>query len=265
MIYFIFTQNMIQFCNFLFVVLTHEFGHYIIAKKRGYKLDNFYLAPYGVSLNYREKAFDSRDEMLIALAGPVINLSLSVVFACLWWVMPVAYNFTYDFVFKSVMLALINLLPCYPLDGGRMVVGFFSQNCERKRVIRVLKILNYIFSGLFFILFVVSCFISFNPSFALIGGFLLMGNLDWNEEGVYRFKMIKNRAKNFSKPLFVYVYEDVFLKDLLNHLEENKHTIFIVEFAGGRTRFVDENLVKTLVLKFPLTYSIGQIFKQEKA
>lgn len=263
--YFIFSHNLPYFLTFLASVLTHEFGHYYVAKKRGYKLDNFYLAPYGACLNYKEKVFESRDELMIAFAGPCINLVLSVSFVCLWWIFPSLYNFTYDFVFQSVILALINLLPCYPLDGGRVMVGLFSQNSQRARVIKVLKVLNYIFSGVFFILFIASCFINFNPSFALIGGFLLMGNLDFNEEGKYQISIIKNRAKNFSKPMFIYVYEDVCIKELLCRIEQNKHTIFILELSEGKTQFLDENKVKALALAYPLTMSLGEIVKQGRA
>lgn len=265
LIYFIFTQNLLHFLVFFLVVLTHELGHFYVAKQRGYKLDNFYLAPYGACLNYKEKTFESKDEMLIAFAGPAVNFLLSIILITLWWIFPVIYNFTYDFVFNSFMLGLINLLPCYPLDGGRIVVGFFSQGKERTKIIKVLRILNYIFSAIFLILFVVSCFINFNPSFALVGCFLLIGSIDTNEEGKYKFSIIKNRAKNFSKPMFVYVYENAVLKDLIRHLEQNKHTIFVVEYSNGKTKFIDENIVKSLALNFSLNLTISQIFKQGKA
>lgn len=265
LIYFIFTQNLLHFLIFFIVVLTHEFGHFYVAKKRGYKLDNFYLAPYGACLNYKEKTFESRDEMLIAFAGPAVNFLLSIMIITLWWVFPATYNFTYDFVLNSLMLGLVNLLPCYPLDGGRIVVGFFSQEKERAKVISVLKILNYIFSAIFLLLFVLSCFINFNPSFALVGCFLLMGNFDSDKEGKYQFAIIKNRAKNFSKPMFIYVYENALLKDLVRHLEQNKHTIFVVEYSNRKTKFVDENIVKSLALNFSLNLTLAEIFKQEKA
>lgn len=261
--YFVFTQNLTYFFTFITAVLTHEFGHYFIAKKRGYKLNNFYLTPYGACLNYKEKVFESKDEMLIALAGPSVNFLLSIFCVCLWWIFPDLYNFTYNFVFQSLMLGLVNLLPCYPLDGGRIVVGLFSQESERKKVIKVLKILNVVFATIFFALFILSCFINFNPSFALMGTFLLMGNLDWKEECKYQLAFIKNRAKNFSKPMFIYVYENVILMDLLRHLEQNKHTVFIVEFSNGKTKFVDENIVKALALNFPLNSSLAQILNKK--
>lgn len=263
--YLIFTKNLTYLITFISVVLTHEFGHYFVAKKRGYRLNSFYLTPYGACLNYQEKTFESKDEMLIACAGPFVNFVLCIVCISLWWIFPNLYNFSYDFVFQSLMLGLVNLLPCYPLDGGRIALGLFSQESERGKVVKILKALNIVFAIVFFICFILSCFVDFNPTFALMGVFLIMGNLDWDEEGKYQFAVIKNRAKNFSKPMFIYVFENAILKDLLRHLEENKHTIFVVEYSNGRTKFVDENVIKTLILKFPLTTSLAQIFRQEKA
>ena len=73
-LWFIFTKNFSSFLLFFIVVIIHEFGHFIVAKKCGYKLDSFIIAPYGVNLNYKERAFDSKDEILIACAGPFINI-----------------------------------------------------------------------------------------------------------------------------------------------------------------------------------------------
>lgn len=264
-LYFIITGKITTFLCFFVAVLMHEFGHYFIAKKRGYKLDNFYLAPYGACLNYKDKVFESKDEILIAFAGPFVNFSLSILLVCVWWIFPVSYNVTYDFVFQSIMLGLINLLPCYPLDGGRIAVGLLSNSLSRNKSIKILKVLNIVFAIIFFVIFVVSCFINFNPSFALISAFLVLGNFEWGEEGKYKINIIKKRAKNFSKPMFIYVNDLVTLKELLRHLEQNKFTIFVVLFSNGKTKFVDEKLIQSLALNFPLTASLNQIFTQGKA
>lgn len=263
--YLLFSRNLSGFLCFFLVLTSHEFGHYWVAKRMGYSLSDFYLTPFGACLNYKEKVFESHDEMLIAMAGPCANFALSIICVCLWWIFPTFYTISYNFVFQSIMLGLLNLLPCYPLDGGRLVVGATSQNIERKKVIKFIKILNYVFSAIFLTFFVISCFVNFNPTFALMGVFLIMGNLDWKEEGKYQIAIIKSRAKNFSKPMLIYVYESATLKELVAHLEQNKHTIFIVEFCNGKIKFIDENLVKSLVLAYPLTSNLAQVFKQERA
>ena len=201
-----FVNDLFSFLLFTVVILTHEFGHFIVAKKRGYKLDYFYIAPYGVSLNYKEKAFESDDEILIALAGPLTNFCLCVICVSLWWIKPEIYFFTSDFVSQSLLLGLFNLLPCYPLDGGRIVCGVLSKQMPRKKAVKLICKLNYIFSAVLFLLFVFSCFNDFNPTLILSSIFLVLGNFEIKNEGVYQSLSLADRkVKNFSKPMFVYV------------------------------------------------------------
>lgn len=264
-LWFIFTKNLSSFLLFFIVVIIHEFGHFIVAKKCGYKLDSFIIAPYGVNLNYKERTFDSKDEILIACAGPFINIIISFLVVSSWWILPNLYNYTSEFVNQSLMLGLFNLLPCYPLDGGRIFVGILSQNMERKKAVKIIYNLNYFFSALMFILFFATCFISFNPTLCLCAVFLILGVIDSKFESKYqRLSFYKKKVKNFSKPLFITVDENVCLSQLLKHIEINKLTIFIVNFSNSKSKFLDEETVKLLSLKYPLNKPIKEIIKQEK-
>ena len=126
-------------------MLSHEFGHYWVAKKCGYRLNSFYIAPYGVNLNYKEKSFESKDEVCIAVAGPFVNIFLSLVIISIWWIFPAIYNYTNVIVEQSLMLGLFNLLPCYPLDGGRILIGILSQKIERRKAVKISYVFNFLF------------------------------------------------------------------------------------------------------------------------
>ena len=252
------------FLSFLVALLTHEAGHFYVAKKLGYKLNSFYIAPYGVNLNYKEKVFSHNDEILIAIAGPLVNLSLSVVCVAFWWIFPVWYGYLYQFVFQSMILCLMNLLPCYPLDGGRVFASLLSKSMPRGRAIKIVYILNYLFSAILIILFIISLFINFNPSLCLCGCFLLLGVVDSKFESKYQPTVFtKGKTKNFSRPFFVMVDESVKLKSLLKHIEPNRHTIFVV-LLKEKTEYIDERQVREYLLKFSFTSTIGECIKQEK-
>lgn len=264
-LWFILTKNISTFLLFTFVVLTHEYGHYLVAKKCGYKLDSFIIAPYGVNLNYKERAFDSKDEILIALAGPLVNIILSFIVVSLWWILPNLYNYTSDFVNQSLMLGLFNLLPCYPLDGGRIFIGLISQNMERKKAVKIIYYLNYLFSALLLVLFFITCFFDFNPTLCLCAVFLILGVIDSKFESKYQsLSFYKKKIKNFSKPLLLTVDENVCLAQLIRHIEINKFTIFVVNFSNLRTILLDENRIKLMTLKYPLSQTLKEIIRQEK-
>ena len=64
--------------------------------------------------------------------------------------------------------------------------------------------------------------------------------------------------------MFITVNENVCLSQLLKHIEINKLTIFIVNFSNSKSKFLDEETVKLLSLKYPLNKPIKEIIKQEK-
>ena len=263
-LWFIIFKNFLSFVIFSLVVCSHELGHYFVARKLGYKLDSFYIAPYGVNLNYKEKIFGCKDEVLIALAGPLVNIFLSILCVALWWIFPALYHNFYEFVFESMMLALINLLPCYPLDGGRIFVGVLSNNMPRKKAIKIVYSLNYIFSFIIFLLFIITAFIDFNPTLCLCASFLLLGAIDTKFESKYQPSiLVKKDLKNFTKPYFAIVDENTPLNLLLKHIEPNRATIFVVRLES-KTIFIDEKQVKEYLLKYPYSIPIIECIKQEK-
>ncbi|MCM1324923.1 MAG: site-2 protease family protein, partial [Acetobacter sp.] len=239
-LWFVCTGNFQAFFIFVSVVLTHELGHYMVAKHLGYKLDAFFLAPYGVSLNYKEKAFNSSDEIKIALAGPAVNLTLAMLAIGVWWLFPVTYNYTQVFVEQSVMLALFNLIPAYPLDGGRLFVATVSERFSRKLAVKIISIANIVFTFIFIVLFIVSCAVNFNPIFALAAVFMLSGLMQTKYEARYEMvNLYKKQVKDFSHPLSLVVGSHATLASLVKHIQINKFTLFYI-VGEGRTRIVDE-------------------------
>lgn len=263
--WFVLTNNFFSFLLFTVVVLTHEFGHYIVAKKCGYKLDYFYITPYGVSLNYKDKSFENRDEILIALAGPCTNFLLCVLVVTFWWILPEIYLFTSDFVYQSLMLGLFNLLPCYPLDGGRVFCGLLSTSMPRKNAVKIICGLNYFFSSVLMLLFIYSCFVNFNPTFLLSSVFLILGNIDSQNESKYQpLSLYKRKIKDFSRPNFVYTNGDNLISGMLKRIEINKYTLFVVKISNEEVRIVNEDELKRLAIKFSPAISLNDAIKLDK-
>lgn len=242
------------------VVLLHELAHFLAAKKFGYRLTSFYLAPYGVALNYKDGKFDPKDEIFIALAGPLINIVLCVVILALWWLFPITYCYTKAIFETSLFLVLFNLLPAYPLDGGRALVALLSEKISRKTALKISMIFNIAFCVIFFGLFVASCFFSYNPTLALMVVFLLSGIMDSNFEGKYeRVSALEKTPKNFSQIKQFYVSESATISQLLKAIDASKFTIFYVSFSSGQTKILTEKMVISLCKKYPLTSKIGEL------
>lgn len=260
-LYLIFTEGLSSFLIFVCVVALHEFAHFLVAKKLGYKLEKFSLAAYGASLDFKQKILDKNDEFLIAFAGPLCNIVCATIVVALWWAFPSLYNLTAQFARQSYIFGLVNLLPCYPLDGGRCALSILQNVTSRERAVKLISGLNVVLSIIFFFLFFLSCFVDFNPTFALLGIFLILSLLANNDAKYTLAFRLNKKVKNFAKVKLLYVKKSTTLAKMLSKVDWCRYTIFVVEFKGKNIFLGQDNLFK-LSLNFPLTLSIGEILDQ---
>ncbi len=106
------------FAIYLFSLLWHEAGHLSAIKACRLKVERCTLYPFGGEIKMKQ-AFTStpRQRLLIALGGPFATLCLLI--ACLFISNPLVE----DIIKINSFLLLINLLPIWPLDGGRIIVA----------------------------------------------------------------------------------------------------------------------------------------------
>lgn len=266
LIWLLFCSGYMVALSYFFVILLHELGHYFIAKKLGYKLSRFSLSPYGVSLSYYGETLEEKDEVYIALAGPITNLLSAFLVIAVWWLFPSFYSISKEFTFVSFVIALFNLLPAYPLDGGRVFVACCGRFMARKKAIKITMILNVVLSVFFFLMFFVFCFINFNPTYLLFGVFLVMGLLDLKFLSRYeKLNVFNKNFKNFSKPRFFVISEDVTLKEILKKIEPNKTTIFVIITQNGKSFMVSDKQILNLAFKAEINSKIFDFMsKKEK-
>lgn len=248
--------------SYILAIVIHEMGHFVVAKKLGYKLSKFSISPYGVALNLQEQNLDYRDEIWIALAGPLVNLITAFLVLGIWWIFPAAYVFTESFVVVSVVIALFNLLPAYPLDGGRVFVGVASCLFSGKMAKKITIGFNIVLGLFFFVLFVVFMFINFNPTYMLFSFFLFAGVLDL--KFVTKFEKInifRKKYKNFTKPVFLCVYPDTVLGEVIKKIQPSKTHIFCLVLDNGRVVNLSEKMVLNLASHFQYSSKLGELIK----
>lgn len=106
-------------------VLAHELSHSLVAIQQGEKVRNITLFIFGGVAQIGAEPDTPRKEFLIALVGPLTSIAISIVSGMVWWLSreistPVASIAHYLSIING-MLAFFNLIPGFPLDGGRMV------------------------------------------------------------------------------------------------------------------------------------------------
>jgi stage IV sporulation protein FB len=109
------------FCICVLTALLHECGHIFYAEKLGYECQKITLMPYGAAALCNIEGITLSDEVKLALAGPLVNAALCVGIVALWWFFPETYAYTDTLLYANLGMLLLNLLPAYPLDGGRIL------------------------------------------------------------------------------------------------------------------------------------------------
>lgn len=119
-----------------FIVLTvavilHELAHAVVAKNLGAVVSRITLTPFGGALNLQTKFLTPHQKCLVYLAGPSASLLLSLLFGVMVWLFPTIFNYLEYLVAANFLVGVINLLPIYPLDGGKIL----SQYVAAKKIL----------------------------------------------------------------------------------------------------------------------------------
>ncbi len=129
-------------------VLFHEFCHLLIARVAGERGLIVTLMPYGASLTI---SGESGKTAAILLAGPIGSLLAASISLSLAWLIPETYGLLKGFVRANVSVALVNLLPAYPLDGGRLIRELLPFKGAKTATSAMTLLLSIFFFTLFFI------------------------------------------------------------------------------------------------------------------
>ncbi len=184
-IYFAFTGKVFSFLVFTFTALIHELGHSYVAAGVGYKLNRIVLMPYGATVSGEIGDLTYVDEIKIALAGPLINLFVALLFVGLWWLVPNSYPYTELAVVASITIATVNLLPAFPLDGGRILLSTLSLYLPQKTARIISKSFGILLSAALFAIFIYSVFTTVNFSMLFFALFVLFGNVCVSKDNRY--------------------------------------------------------------------------------
>jgi len=122
-------------------VVLHELGHSLTAMRYGVDIESITLWIFGGIASFAELPENWKQELLIAVAGPVVSVVLGVVCYAGFLVTPASVP-TARFVLGylavlNVMLAVFNMLPGFPMDGGRVLRALLARNRPYAKATRI--------------------------------------------------------------------------------------------------------------------------------
>lgn len=244
------TGRIALFLIYTISAVSHELGHSLVASGMGYRLNKVTLMPFGAMVSGETEGMRERDEILIALSGPLLNLLVGVLFNALWWTFPETYAFTDVIAEANFSLALINFLPVYPLDGGRIFFASLSLMMDRKKAKKISKAVGLIFSLLLFALFIASIFFTINVSLGFFAVFVFLGVINNDKENVYvKLDMAFSvpRLKKGMKYSKIGVDGGVTIKKLITLLNPNALNEVVVYKNGKEVAVLSPERISNLI------------------
>jgi Zn-dependent protease len=171
------------FIGSIFVtVFLHELGHALAAKRYNVKTKDITILPIGGLARLERIPEKPKEELIVAIAGPAVNIALAIITGLLITIPSMndlagqleegvnQSNFFLNFFFVNLWLALFNLIPAFPMDGGRVLRALLAMKYKRHiatnmaaRIGQFLAI-GFVFLGFFS-----------NPFLVFIGFFIFLG------------------------------------------------------------------------------------------
>ena len=114
---------------FFVSIFLHEYAHAFVARIEGIQVLEIVLHPFGGLTRFKREPDTPRAEFRIAIAGPAASFLITVVFAILMTIadsldLDILRNLLFMLALLNFLLAVFNLFPGYPLDGGRVLRAF---------------------------------------------------------------------------------------------------------------------------------------------
>jgi len=224
----------------LFVgVFIHEMAHSLIAKAKGIEIHSITLLILGGVSQMEETMPDPKIELPMALAGPLTSLAVGLICSALVYVVDAVVVdpgvagilvFTFGYLgLLNILLFGFNLLPAFPMDGGRVLRAWLARRMPLARATRIAADVGKAFA----VLFGIVGLLLLNPILIIIAFFIYIGA---NQEAAYlRYNILLQDvtvADAMSSPVTT-VEPTMPLTRLLEMMYETKHLGFPVVERGS--------------------------------
>jgi len=151
-IIFVLTRQIEIYSWLMLFAFVHEMGHLVVGIMLGLKPKSLHIMPFGLTVvfeTYSKKKTVEIKKLLIAIAGPLVNMLIVVAI----WFSNISPDIRQTIIYSNILIFVFNLIPMYPLDGGRIVKELLMLRCDR---VIAEKIINQMSNIIIIVLTVVS-------------------------------------------------------------------------------------------------------------
>ena len=233
---------------FFFVTL-HELGHALTAKYFHYSTKDITLLPIGGMARMDEIPENPKHELLVALAGPAVNIIVAILlYPLIYWFGKIPTFFTilfdsagtllYNLFLVNLLLAFFNLIPAFPMDGGRVFRAALSYVTDRVKATAIAARTGQVIAIIFF-----SAGFFFNPMLSFAGIFIFL--MAQTENDYVRSKSFLHDYKVKDVLIRNYFFLDVFdtVSDAVKLLLDTQAKDFLIMEKGHVVGTLDRDRI----------------------
>jgi Zn-dependent protease/CBS domain-containing protein len=222
---------------FLFAfVVVHELSHSLVARHYKIKVRKIVLYPIGGVSEIDEIPENPRIEWRMAIAGPVASFLIGLVLLVLNLVVPVRVagtlfgSFTFDLATLNLFLGAFNLIPAFPMDGGRVFRAFLAERMKYSDATKYAAFIGRLFG---IILVFVGILYYLNIFLVIIGVFIYIGASEETESTIVSTTMARVRVKDVMYPEAAVVRPETSLTEALEIMFKARYHDILIEKDGS--------------------------------
>ncbi len=166
------------FMSLFVCVLLHEYGHALAARRYGVKTQDIVLMPIGGVARLEKMPDKPMQEFVVAIAGPMVNVVIAILLILGIWLLtdpayielmanlvisaeegneiieetgiqiPQTLQFAINLAILNIVLVIFNMIPAFPMDGGRVFRALLSMKTGRPKATRIASMVGQVIAGL---------------------------------------------------------------------------------------------------------------------
>jgi Zn-dependent protease len=232
-------------------VLLHELGHALTAIHYKIPIKEIQLLPVGGLTFFKKQPSGPQQEIMVSMAGPLVNIIISLSMIPLlpasspfWQIGKIFTNIhaanIFQFIYNvNIILAIINLVPALPLDGGKILKGILGLLLSTYKAFQTTLIITRIIS----ILLTFAGLITGNLLFILYGGFLLFISTIEKDNFIITFLLKNESVSDVLSKDFKTIPLQASREELLNTICTDNDRYYVLTDNGNMVGILDKETI----------------------